>query len=75
MVACEGKGFLMPTGFKIKTLRALVLAAHDRRAVTGHSGIGMLHKPLPAAVVLSMQARVVADLLERGLYLYEKGQK
>ena len=64
---------MMPIGFQIKTLRALSLAAHDRRAVTGHSGIGMLRKPLPAAFIMSMQARIVADLLERGLYLYEKG--
>ena len=64
----------MPAEFQIKTLRTLVLAAADRRSVVAPSTT-MLRTPKPAAFVLYMQARIVANLLERGLYIYKKPEE
>jgi hypothetical protein len=61
-------------GKQIYTVEQLAQAARDRRSVTGKNGRWHSWRHLPAAVVLRMQASVVLNVIEGGLFYYEPGQ-
>lgn len=54
---------------RIANLHELMYLASTKSAVVGY--IEWLHKPMPAAWVVSMQARMVHQALCAGIYLYE----
>ena len=58
---------------QIKTLEQLEAAALERRSVFCPESKGLMKtKPMPAAFVISMQARMVLNLMRAGLYVYTK---
>jgi hypothetical protein len=62
----------MAIGKQIYTVEQLNQAALARRSVIAKHGSWLATKPSPAAVIMSMQARLVLRLLENGLFIYEK---
>lgn len=61
-------------GAKIETLALLRFYALSKRSVIVPTSCWH-QKPIPAAVVLNMQAICVLRLFDRGMYLYEKPKK
>lgn len=64
----RGKGWL---GRRVYTLTELDLISHAGGCVV----VAMFRKPCPAAWVLSMQARIVHRMFNRGLYLWQMPRK
>lgn len=61
-------------GKRLTDLYELDSYAKQRRSVICPTS-PCFNKPIPVAVILSMQARVVLRLFHRGMYLYEKKPK
>lgn len=59
---------------QITTLDALVKAAQDGKAVITHKGC-FSKRHCAAAFVVSMQARIVHNLIQSGLFIYEPKPK
>jgi hypothetical protein len=59
---------------QIKTLKELIQAADDRKAVYSKSG-RLTGSRKPAAFVVNYTARVIYGLLEEGLFLYIPKEK
>jgi len=59
---------------RIRTLAQLSQAAQEQRSVAIPSA-HCFASPRPAAWVISMQARIVHSLIERGMYLYVSKKK
>ena len=64
-------------GAKIETLQDLEAAAENKKSVIVHSDerpVRFFGGRLPAAFMMSMQAREVLRAIKTGLYVYEKGE-
>lgn len=59
---------------RIRTLQGIEDAALSRRSLKIRCW-GFWRRPIPAAFVLSMQARFVCQFLKAGTYLYEPKKK
>ena len=63
----------MRLGFQIKTLQSLDEVAKSKKSVICKLfGNG---KPIPAAVIMSMQGRMILNLFMRGMWVYHKPEK
>ena len=60
-------------GRRVKTLEFLSIVALSRRSVLIEMGPGQMWLA-PAAFVISQQANMVLRHMQRGMYVYEKGQ-
>lgn len=72
---------------RIRTLDALMAAAHEKRAVIARAQYIRpgndthwpeaipQYRPMPAAFMIGMPGQTIWHLLRKGVYLYEKQQK
>lgn len=60
-------------GKRIRTVKELCKAALERKAVIGNSRC--FSAPMPAAFLVSMQARVVQRRIDDGLWVYQKPKR
>ena len=60
---------------KVTTLKQVMELAQSRKAVIGKQGRAFGSRPCSASFVAGLPARYLYNLMQTGLYVYEKEQK